>query len=363
MAIPLFSPDSFSKESHVLQALTAENQAIVAGVVEEHFRERIGKLETVHRVGGLAMEETDRVEGNGNNFILRSQAGSFFLKRVLNKAAVRSLPRQLDLMAWLHRRGLPVPCPLPTDSGHHSLHDGRTRWCLMPLLPGTHFRGTPEELEQAGHMVGSLFHQLSEAPEGLRIGHRRDYFLGLEDKRFSAMVIARPYWEQFFPAEECEALESSWAKVEEIYREVKDREPDYRELPSQFSHFDLHPHNVLVQNGLVTGILDFDAVGMMPAGIAQGFALQKLSRQAVVCSRQRGANGSPGGVAARFQGPLVKAFKEGAYEMEHLAALAKIEILRRFLSVCSMRLQGRAFVFSGPLVHLAAMFEVDVLCS
>ena len=119
----------------------------------------------------------------------------------------------------------------------------------MPLLPGTHFRGTPEEVEQAGHMVGALFQQLSEAPQGLRIGHRREYFLGLEDERFSAMVVARPYWEQFFPAKECQALESSWEKVAEVYREVKDGEPAYRALPSQFSHFDLHPHNLLVQDG------------------------------------------------------------------------------------------------------------------
>lgn len=46
---------------------------------------------------------------------------------------------------------------------------------------------------------------------------------------------------------------------------------------------------------------------------------------------------------------------------QDLADTAKLEALRRFLSVCRFGLDGREIPWNGPIVHLAAIAEADRL--
>lgn len=186
-----------------------------------------------------------RVEGPAGRFVLR-----------VHPQGREAVVYQYELLAELSRMDLTfaVPAPMAGLDGDVlvTLPD-REGWVasLTPFLPGVHPYGTdPTEVR----MIGQTFANLDRALEGIDLPPPAYPAASGDFLRHHAAVpdpAAVPSSLPLSPEEQ--------RTLARAFADLQERTPALDAmLPRQIVHRDLDPGNVLVQNGRVTAILDFE---------------------------------------------------------------------------------------------------------
>ncbi|MEW5728876.1 MAG: phosphotransferase [Pseudomonadota bacterium] len=355
MILDLFAADKFASADPVVTPLPPSMADRLRRLAESHWPGT--EAATVEAVGDVVAEET---AANSHNFRLCGASGAFVLKRVTRPDLLPVIARQMKLMAHCADRGAAIPRPRVTAGGELVVEEDGQWWCLLDFADGRYFQGRPDEIVPAGTAIGRLHSLLANVPLGLipeRV--RPPYFTDEEHDGFGALVSCRPRWPEVFGVTAAAVLDGHWHVVADAWSRLS-REPRLRSKPAVPVHFDLHPHNLLVRDGQCL-ILDFDSVVRAPAAMAVGFAMVKLMKRVEAARRREGATSPmPAEAALRFR-EAVAAQWSAVAEPADLELFARAEVLRRFLSVCRFILAGRAIVWNGPLVHLAALVEADLI--
>ncbi|MEV0678608.1 phosphotransferase [Actinosynnema sp. NPDC050436] len=199
---------------------------------------------------------------------------------------------QLKERRWLPLLAprLPLPVPVPVRSGAPSERCPRI-WTVMTWVPGLPLdRGS---ITRGGHAADTLAGFLralhvaapADAPVGtLRAAHPKDCAGGFE---------------QFFDALDADALGSDAADVRAVWDDAV-AAPAW-EGPPVWVHGDLHPANVVVEDGTLAGVVDFGdlSVGdpavdlaaawvLLPEGTAGRFFTAYGSADGATVRRARG---------------------------------------------------------------------------
>lgn len=155
---------------------------------------------------------------------------------------------------WLHRlaRHLPVAVPVPIALGLPS-NDFPWHWSVCPWLPGADANMQPfGDLDQAARDLGQVVAALHEVDsvdgpphEAPRAG--RGVPLSTRDAHVRAAI------EQLKGAIDTDAVNDSWAMALEA--------PDWEGVP-RWIHGDLQPANLLVEDGRLTGVIDWGGLGV-----------------------------------------------------------------------------------------------------
>ncbi|MGK5548650.1 phosphotransferase enzyme family protein [Streptomyces sp. URMC 127] len=185
-------------------------------------------------------------------------------------------PARLDFLLGFHRLaqagGLPVAVPHPTFDGRGWAEDPSGRpWVLLEYLPGRPLAMVTAPLaEQAAHQLAAL--------------HR------LPAERALPVVEVAPDspWDAWLTAPD-----DTWQATAEIADGYHDLLAGYRRYvgllhqhggalrsleAKQWGHGDFHGHNLLHQDGRITGVLDLDGVGRRPRVTDVALAVLMLAR-------------------------------------------------------------------------------------
>ncbi len=208
---------------------------------------------------------------SNTNIGLRTGDGDFVCKVYADIHPTASIHFEHRLLTWLAQAGLSfaVPAPLPTRTGELLPHVGHTRLALTPLLPGNNPDfGRPEHAELFGAALGELHTALQAYPMTPRPG--RPLFsslfsfpppsrapLSLTPQQLG-LPDAPPYTEMLH-----------WWR-DEAAQVAAFVEQMYPTLPQQICHNDVTPANMLIGNGKVQALLDFEFT--CPAARALDFA-------------------------------------------------------------------------------------------
>jgi homoserine kinase type II len=176
-----------------------------------------------------------------SNYLVDTTSGRFILTLYEKRVDAADLPFFMALLDHLADKGLPVPRALKDRDGQQIQElEGRPA-CLIEFLSGlsvTH--PTPEQARATGAALGQMHVALADF-EG-----ERPNTLGLEGWR-SLAERCGPNLDAIAPGlgdrvtYELHHLEAHWPAA----------------LPRSVIHADLFPDNVLMQNGHVTGMIDF----------------------------------------------------------------------------------------------------------
>jgi homoserine kinase type II len=201
--------------------------------------------------------------GGTNNVVERVETavGSYVLRRYGNHADPARLTFEYEVLAGLARQGLPFALPLPqlTASGapYAGLTgaDGATTLAtLTPLIPGA---PPPREdlglARAAGEALARLDVALARLPAP-------DAGAGLTWRTSGDLARCHPLVPDPLAAiGELPLAPAERDRLRERYAWlVSALAPLYATLPRQLCHEDFDPSNVLVAQGLVTGVLDFE---------------------------------------------------------------------------------------------------------
>lgn len=238
--------------------------AEVAAILKEHYRLSSSQLRVSQPAG---------VNVSGQNLVVDAGVDRYFLKR-RNVIDGHRLFEEAKLAFDLGAMGLKVPRVIQTSDGKY-LHAG-SEWCCVvySFEEGSYFSGRGRELDSAAEAYGlltratrKLFNEDAELTSG-------DHFLEeLEPLLGEAMQSSRAGLAKLI-SENCETVLNQLQDVT-----TKKTEIDARVLPL---HLDYHPLNLLMRDGELSCILDFEHLKVYPVVAGVGFAGYKLIRQALV---------------------------------------------------------------------------------
>jgi homoserine kinase type II len=199
---------------------------------------------------------------NNRSWRVETAGGAYILRAHQNEGNLAHVSYEHVLLARLARRGLSfrVPVPLPSRAGRTlqpiSGDEASTTYLsLFPVIPGRHPQaGSVDEARTAGAAVGELDAAL--APFSLDPG--------------DPVVLTHAHLDRIHPLvpsaldairelETAEELRAPFGRM--VERAQCTAAGMYALLPLQIVHNDIARSNMLIEEGLVTGVLDFEFAG------------------------------------------------------------------------------------------------------
>lgn len=198
---------------------------------------------------GVAGSVEQLVSERDQNWSVQADSGERFVLKVANGS---ESPEVIDLQQQMMRRlvrcGLPAPLPVAARDGSPVLvNDDHLVW-MITYLDGTVLAEidspSPDLLRSLGRTIGAM----TTALEGFDhpAAHRHLQW----DVRNSPEVI-ETFSANVDGRTKQQVVEDEWTRFENEVLPVLDR------LPRCLIHNDANDHNILVENGLVSGVLDF----------------------------------------------------------------------------------------------------------
>jgi len=176
-------------------------------------------------------------------YFLTLESGSQYVLTVFENFAPESLGPYIELTTQLHQQNLPVPCPLVDRKGIALQTIVGKPALLFVRAPGKHIESVePSICHQVGNMLAKI-HIAAPGPETLPLAQSCDL---IWTKETLALVNS--------------SLDKADAKLLERQLHLAS-DLQTRGLPRGIIHGDLFRDNVLVQNGIITAIIDFYNAG------------------------------------------------------------------------------------------------------
>lgn len=346
----LFEPDLFSVFEPAFAPVGVGRFATIAEVCAKF---ELGDIEAIDQAGGN--------EINSRNFRVRATRGTYLLKRLPASADATLAGRSLALVQWLRAEGVPAPGVYVMPQGDVVLEHEGTHWCLMTFVPGRYFLGGDRDLEATAQAIGDLHAALDRVPRDLAPPRRWQYdFREAPDLLARVRQVQETWTERFGPASAAR-LDVAWPQIELLAARLAQTLPSWLER-ADTSHGDLHPHNLLLQNGTVAAFLDFDGFATLARPVALGFATYKLTRQ--WGAARRCADRRPDAMAdagCRFVKAVTRA-QTAAPTFAECHEGARIEVFRRLLLVLFLDVIRGDRAWNHVLdVHLRGLQEIDVI--
>jgi hypothetical protein len=262
--LALFRPDDLSAESPVLENCPSGAASRARGLLRREYG--IAEEPTIRRFAGPGVvSENLLVEAGGARYVLKTRRGR----------QARRLPEELELAERVSARGVPVPPVFRTLDGRRVLSEaGGTRTSvLFRFVDGTYFRGTDAELADAGRVFALIADPERDGRPPEPGGHHPGE-IATDLRELLALAVAGPDAVGEICRRHRHELQSG---IEEI-----DERGDLLCSQQALIHTDYHPLNLLMSEGRVTCVLDFEDVQRYPVSAALGFGGYKLIRAAIL---------------------------------------------------------------------------------
>lgn len=316
-----FQPDIFSNAhpswTQLPEVLTIRLHEVTNQLCADHFQAR-------------RFEQIGALEINSSNFRVTSTENRHYLLKSWTATKEKSqLERQLTIITWLNSRGLKVVAPLSCSGGGFcQLLDGKF-WAVFPFCEGAYFSGHGRQLHAALESMLDLHLHLAHLPPELWPSQGPDHLTLVDRKTLIEMGEKRSEWPALLGDSIASLLHSFWPDVIEAWDRTFKLFPKFHHLPV---HYDLHPHNILMQDDHLVAMLDFDSCSVMNPGVGIAFAALKLGRQTMVIQ--------PTLELINIFFTLLASNEQVSRFIPHLRELACAEVLRRIAIILRLSQNG-----------------------
>ncbi|WP_405062887.1 phosphotransferase [Kribbella sp. NBC_01505] len=197
-------------------------------------------------------------ERGTNNWVRFLRFGTDdYVFRLQRNADPRQVAAEQRLLTELRQRGLSfdVPAALPATDGATAVATPLGLATLCRRLPGSHpARGLPE-LEAIGRALGELDVALAELPHELAPNDWRRPLATIRPEITDFDELGRALRREL-PGAATDWFVERVPEIDAATQELRQR------LPVQIVHSDLGPSNLLIADGQVSAVLDFEIAGL-----------------------------------------------------------------------------------------------------
>ena len=239
-------------------------------------------LENIIRQGWNISEIKQIVEQDGgrkinsNNFKIKSSTRSFFLKKSnINNTKDQRLIN--DCIHYMETKNVPVTKIISTIDGKLFFVDQSNIYCLYNFISGEHFDGSRKELTAAATEVAKLTTILQTIPFESQIKRKRKFSYHNQNL-LKKSILAKSGNLNNDPVDIL--VQQNYKEILEISKRIYSNLEILNHLPSQVTHGDLHPHNILFDSGSkkLLAFLDFDELEFGPRIRSVGHVMHRFCR-------------------------------------------------------------------------------------
>ena len=308
-----FLPDFFSMRDPQGIELSVSEKARLKTSIKKHFP-NIGEPLSIQPQGGLGI--------NSLNFLVITEKAKYSYK-IWGFGSQDRIELISRILKHLFSKNIGVPVPIDTSAGLPYIRIDDTYSSLFTYIEGTQFTADFKELPNYFSSLSELFTGLKsfELKEPIFVPFVLDSNCLISS--LSTSLENRSLWST-------EQLDEPFDILKSIFPFLLNDLETYGSIQNlaqrQYSHFDLHPKNILKIPGGEFGFLDFEACGFIDPNIAWGFTLIKNLRQTMVLSKSS-LDPAEAGVKSLES---IQATEFGkSLRLESLPLFGRIEIVRR----------------------------------
>lgn len=240
----------------------------VSNTEQTHLAALLNEAWNIHATNISAISHTDKTS---RNFRVETPTQTYLLK----KSRI-SDPQTQDLIhrsiAYLHENGIKTPTIILPSCASSFYTTPEGIFCLYDFIDGEHFDGSCNQLESMALETARMHTVLATIPYAQDIQQTlgsvitHDQTL-LERICFSAQSYGERTGFDTYALQILNVINQHSCPVIEIIKT----------LPTQTTHYDLHPHNVLFTHELAS-LLDFDSLHHSQRIRAVSFAMHRFAR-------------------------------------------------------------------------------------
>lgn len=268
--IDCFKKDIFSKSKIVwLKKNNFSNKTDLNKYIK--LKSKLGNLNNIYVRKGLKV--------NSKNFKIKIGKKFFLLKNWKNNKQLTNIERLNNINQILSKKFKYISKIRKINSRNEFLLK-KDYYTLYDFIDGYHFSGEMDEFKDVSLKIGLLFKNLSNLDEKAKRVSGPKYFTKENDLTIKSIIKKRKYWNKIFGKKLGVKLSNNWNDIYKIYNLNK-----RHKIPTQimqYSHYDLHPHNMIIKNKKLVAFLDCESLKFMDPGFSLAFACLKLSKQSLI---------------------------------------------------------------------------------
>lgn len=313
-----FKPDLFSKSSfRKNKIIKKKEQKEILRILNYFFKilpkNKISKIKKIDALGI-----------SSNNYFFKFKKKNYVLKKYLNRDK-NSLEKIANIMDWLKSKKVPVQKPIKTKKNKFTLESNKINWRLVEYIEGKTYSGSIKQFKNTSKKIAKMSKILNKYPKKKLIEHK--YFSKEDFKIIDFMNKNQNKLNDYFGTTYASLLKKNWKFFLDSWRQLKNFKTDLG--AKQLIHNDLHPHNLIIKNHKLKGILDWEACLLMPSGISLAYAGLKICKQTVIHNKKINPHhiGNEYKKIMKNFSPLDERVIDNFYE------LSQIEVLRRLCMI------------------------------
>ena len=299
------------------------------------------------------VKKNSGLEKNSSNYLLSVNKKKFILKKWKKNLTKKKINSILDLIFWLRKKKKFFPNINIIENNSVFLADS-FYWTIFDYSEGNHFSGEIKEFKNLSNSIGMLFSLLSKYPKKIDLGpkfyNKKSLFI------LKKMKKNKKNWDCYFNKKTSSILKKSWSTLESIFlQNIKIKKvPNFK----QVTHFDLHPHNVIMKDKTVGCFLDFETCGVMNSGFGLAFSCLKICKQTIIYNKIQKKTI----LYKKFIKLISKHYPEIEKLQKYFFYFATSEVLRRILIIFEQNLEFKIKTWNKVLpIQLAHLEESKIL--
>jgi len=310
-----FEPDFFSKVRNGNTKSIPTPNLKVEEIINDEFP-FLNEIVCIEQMPGLNI--------NSNNVKVTLIDGKYSLKSwgSLNPERVNQI---CNLMLHLNTKGITTPTPIYTRYNRFIVERDKEYFTLFNFVDGEIFQPKFSDLSFYLSSINYLFLAL-ETFDGNK-NSSMDLDLEFISRTLVNLVSNNSSKLYSFFSHELDDLQSI---IQRIVIDIEKFSEIANVSEKQFSHFDLHPKNILQLPNNKYAFLDFESCLYSDPNIAWGYTLIKILRQMMVVSH---GELKPNLVGARALDEVGKKEFATRLQVENLPIFGRIEIMRRLVLI------------------------------
>ena len=265
-----FQPDYFSVTSINYSSVPLKSLQEIENMLKEQFP-IVEKVLDAKNLSGLDI--------NSSNIKIKSRTGNYMLKHWSSKDFER-INQICRILLHLNSEGISVPVPISTIKNEFIFEFKTGNVTLFNYLEGEIFQPTFSDLQSYFASISNLFLSLRKFN-----GENNNYNL-YPDPELISNTLNRTVTNNF--SELAIRFPGDFIKLKKMHKKLLVDLGKYstntHNNEKQFSHYDLHPKNILKQKKGSYAFLDFESCVISDPNIAWGFTLIKILRQVMAGS-------------------------------------------------------------------------------
>lgn len=267
-----FQPDYFSITSLNYSSVPLKNLYEIKNILKNKFP-IVDRVLDAKKLSGLNI--------NSSNIKITSGTGNYILK-YWNSKDLDRINQICKILLHLNSEGVSTPVPVTTTGNEFIFEFEKGNLTLFNYIDGEIFQPVFADLQSYFASVSKLFISLR------RFNNESKNYNLYPDPELISNTLNRAVMNN--SSELQIRFPEDFIKLKEMHKKLR---RDIERYPTimhnnekQFSHYDLHPKNILKQKKGNYAFLDFESCVFSDPNIAWGFTLIKILRQVVAGSEE-----------------------------------------------------------------------------